>query len=719
MNLKQQNPSTLQFDEFTLHPNEELFFKNSEQISLTPKAFELLRFFVMNEGRLLTKDEILNRVWKDSFVEEGTLARTVSTIRTALGKDARGIIVTVPKKGYRFTATVKQNDLSTQPAFEFVETDAQVAFPLVENNSETIDIRDPRNLRAFVLAALGILIAGLIGGFLWYPRYVEQTSVASPTFATKQITNSNEDERFLGWTNDDKIVFDRGKSNQLYIVNPDGSGETKVIANIPQVKEARIAPDKSKVVYSKTNVEGAFIANLDGTAEEKLPFSFENMAWSADGTKIVFQEMNGLQTAQNNADIFIYSFETKQITRLTKNNFFDGDANFSPDANEVVFSSDRDGNLEIYLMNVDGSNVRRLTDNPANDSFPRFAPDGTQITFNSNRKGESTDVYLMNKSGANEVRLTDSESNSISRGGISPDGTKLAFNSNQNGVYSIFVKDIEPFSSTLILSAESNLQTPSFSPDGKEIVFSTTINEKSGEIRILNLRDKSTRVLLKTTSGKNYPRWSNDGSWIVFHQKVEEKWDIYKIRVDGTELTRLTTHPASDSLPNWFADDKSIVFRSTRNGDATLSEFYKMKSDGTEQVPLSIAKGNLGWETLSPDSLSIVYSCSREQLRGGKLQICVSNTETNDEQILLNRAEDNIHSSFSYDGKKIAFVANSDGNPEIYMMNFDGTGLLRLTRNLKDDENPVFAPDGKSIVFSSNRNGKFALFSIDISNLNQ
>jgi len=63
----------------------------------------------------------------------------------------------------------------------------------------------------------------------------------------------------------------------------------------------------------------------------------------------------------------------------------------------------------------------------------------------------------------------------------------------------------------------------------------------------------------------------------------------------------------------------------------------------------------------------------------------------------------------------IVFASNNDGNNEIYVMNADGTGLFRITRDPADDVTPRFSPDGRRIIFSSNRNGKFALYEIEFS----
>jgi TolB protein len=66
----------------------------------------------------------------------------------------------------------------------------------------------------------------------------------------------------------------------------------------------------------------------------------------------------------------------------------------------------------------------------------------------------------------------------------------------------------------------------------------------------------------------------------------------------------------------------------------------------------------------------------------------------------------------SPDGKLIAFTATSDGNAEIYLMNSDGSGLMRLTRDLADDQWPQWSPDGKKLMFVSNRTGKTAIYEV-------
>src|SRR3984893_10757580 len=94
------------FEPFVLDTDRRTLSRADSPVSLTPKAFDVLLFLVQNPNRLVTKEELLQAVWGDTFVEEGNLKQYVSHLRKALGdnsEDAR-LIVTIARKGYKFTA---------------------------------------------------------------------------------------------------------------------------------------------------------------------------------------------------------------------------------------------------------------------------------------------------------------------------------------------------------------------------------------------------------------------------------------------------------------------------------------------------------------------------------------------------------------------------------------------------------------------------------------
>jgi DNA-binding winged helix-turn-helix (wHTH) protein len=96
------------FGQFVLDPGRRTLSHADVPVFLTPKAFDVLTFLVRNPNRLVTKEELLQGVWGDTFVEEGNLKRYISHLRKALGdnpEDTR-LIATIARQGYQFTAPV-------------------------------------------------------------------------------------------------------------------------------------------------------------------------------------------------------------------------------------------------------------------------------------------------------------------------------------------------------------------------------------------------------------------------------------------------------------------------------------------------------------------------------------------------------------------------------------------------------------------------------------
>jgi len=108
-----------EFDEFRLDGKNRVLLLRQEPVPLTAKAFDTLLALVGNEGQLLTKDSLMHAVWPDSRVEEANLTQTVFMLRKALGQTRdQGYIVTVPGRGYRFVADVKQVPREGPPAVD-------------------------------------------------------------------------------------------------------------------------------------------------------------------------------------------------------------------------------------------------------------------------------------------------------------------------------------------------------------------------------------------------------------------------------------------------------------------------------------------------------------------------------------------------------------------------------------------------------------------------
>src|SRR5580658_6371056 len=96
------------FAEFELDPRRRALFRDDSPVVLTPKAFDVLLFLLQNPNRLVRKEELLQAVWGDTFVEDGSLTQYISHLRKALGDNSEDprLIVTIARKGYQFAGDV-------------------------------------------------------------------------------------------------------------------------------------------------------------------------------------------------------------------------------------------------------------------------------------------------------------------------------------------------------------------------------------------------------------------------------------------------------------------------------------------------------------------------------------------------------------------------------------------------------------------------------------
>jgi DNA-binding winged helix-turn-helix (wHTH) protein/Tfp pilus assembly protein PilF len=109
--MKNNTDCIYEFGPFSLIVEERQLLVDGKQVPLTPKALDILIMLIQNSGRVLEKKEIMDQIWPDTFVEEANLAQNIFTIRKALGENIKGIqyIETIPRRGYRFIASVKKS----------------------------------------------------------------------------------------------------------------------------------------------------------------------------------------------------------------------------------------------------------------------------------------------------------------------------------------------------------------------------------------------------------------------------------------------------------------------------------------------------------------------------------------------------------------------------------------------------------------------------------
>jgi len=105
-----------EFGRFVVDPLDKTIVVDGRSIQLPAKEFETLLLLIENNGRVVTKSDMMSALWQDTFVEEGNLATYISRLRKIVNKDGEKLIETVPKLGYRFTADLRKNFLDSNGA---------------------------------------------------------------------------------------------------------------------------------------------------------------------------------------------------------------------------------------------------------------------------------------------------------------------------------------------------------------------------------------------------------------------------------------------------------------------------------------------------------------------------------------------------------------------------------------------------------------------------
>ncbi len=281
-----------------------------------------------------------------------------------------------------------------------------------------------------------------------------------------------------------------------------------------------------------------------------------------------------------------------QITHGTNMSY--GNPSWSADCSKIAYSAGTaDEHYYIWVINSDGSNPIQVTDGKGVvDLNPSWSPDCSKIIFLRTLGDGSSFIYIINSDGSNLKKLLGATGNPA----VSPDGHYIAFDAGGvDGVpvtpeqgYGIYVMNIDGTNIKRLTDDFGDEVVPSWSPDGKKIVFS-----RGGTIHIMN-SDGSN--MTSTGQGGYFTRWSPDGKHIAFLSgragdrfRSMELYHIYVMDIDGTNITQLTFgNNRSDGLFDWSPDSTKIIFGSAvpPTAPTSVSNLYIMTLDFNLTTPV-------------------------------------------------------------------------------------------------------------------------------------
>jgi Tol biopolymer transport system component/DNA-binding winged helix-turn-helix (wHTH) protein len=611
-----------EFGEYRFDGNSRLLQSSGRVIPLTPKGLDLLLLFLDNQGRALARDELLRSLWSDSFVEEANLSFQISSLRKALGDDGAKYIETLPRHGYRFNCPVRAV-ASTSYALPGAESAAQNATDV----SAQARVR-PVRWRWY---ALSLPVAATLAFAFWFSRggspqrdgnseIMPLPITSFPGFQREPSLSPDGTQVAFSWDGPERNNFD------IY-VNLVGAGSPlRLTRDSAADRSPAWAPDGHSIAflrYSSDVSAGVYVIPALGGRERKIADvavgntaegGISNLAWSPDGRHLVLGCVPPGFSSSVICSVFAQTGEVRPITAGAPS-IGDFSPKVSPDGGSIAFIRLAGGAIgDVYVQSMDRDfmargDSRRLT-------FLSTAVRGVAWTSN----GASILYSAGPLCGLSGIYAVPFRTNWIQRASAlreSPFGeSAVALSASVRGkiVYARSFEDpniwrTELFSDAvreprLLVSSTMIDATPDYSPDGKQIAFSSN---RSGYDELWIADSDGSQPIQLTYSripNTSDPRWSPDGKRIVFNAVSAGESDLYMIEV-GTGVTkRLTDTKENEVETRWSRDGRWIFYSSDKTG---RFELYKMAAEGPGRPVQITRQGGLN-PVESPDGRFLYYA---------------------------------------------------------------------------------------------------------------
>ncbi|MFQ5340517.1 MAG: hypothetical protein ACE5F6_03110 [Anaerolineae bacterium] len=264
----------------------------------------------------------------------------------------------------------------------------------------------------------------------------------------------------------------------------------------------------------------------------------------------------------------------------------------------------------------------------------------------------------------------------------------IAFASYRDGNFEIYAVNPRSLTVRNITRHDGDDMAPAFGPRGLLAWAST--RDGNWEIYAGDVFGRNIRRLTFDSHIDYGPTWSPGGSRIAFSSDRSGNMDIWSLNADGSGgLVQLTNEPSQQRQPAWSPDGNQIAYVSDEDGNDNI---YVRNADGSGKVLVKdLASSNEQFPAWSPDGQWIIFTTDMD----GKQQLYAFNVNQQTLQPVMAEPIFDVEGTWNANGKRVALRSTRDGNTDIYVVSFDGTGLgtglRRLTTHEADDIQPAWS----------------------------
>lgn len=701
-----------QFGDFTVDADQRVLLREDKPVPTTPKVFDTLLILIEGGGLIVEKEELMNRLWPDTFVEETNLTFNIKELRKCLGDNARSplYIETVARRGYRFIAIVEEvlsdsgggtitgrlGTSDSQPKTAATKLESEAAgSPSVEVESTDHHKLNATNAgstpadnassistgkRSVPLAAAMILVLTGVGFMLW----------RSSNGADKNLSDNK------------KVAGKSQLGMPLKIEKLTATGQSRIAA---------ISPDGKYLAY--THAQGIrsaiWLRQLDtNTNVEIVPAAdgpIYGLAFASTGEYLYF--VRGDPTV-----LYRVSSLGGVSTRILDT--LEGDFSISSDDRQIAFirQASPHGLREYSLMiaNADGSGEHTLLARTHPDRLhaPVWSPDNQSIICSyGDSEGGSREVSIA------EISVTDGSKREWSLGkffhiskilwlphksGLILSATKNLEDSNQ--LWRVSYPGLE---TSQITEGSSYYLDLSLTANGDKAVASQAT--LASDICVGSSRELGNLKRMTQATGEFC--WTPGGR-LVYSSTASGNSDLWIMQPDGTEQRQLTNNPAVDKTPAATPDNRYIVFTSNRTGSLQL---WRMNADGGNQIQLTDGAAK-DYPAISPDGKWVLYNTPDDW--------CLWRVSIDGGEPVRLTGYPAYFPSVSPDGKFIACVGGSEPKRKlsILILPFEGGQPLKrfdFSGGGFSKSRIQWTADGKALTYAAERNGPTILIKQSLS----
>ncbi len=725
------------FGDFRLDARRRSLSKNGEKVPLSARNFDLLLFMVENDGRILEHDELLEKVWAGTFVEQATLKKGISALRQILvATPENEFIKTIPRRGYSFVTPVKivpeNNEVfyvreteqeiiveefieTDEPESEFVPTEKTIEIPVSSANflpaAETKE-RNFRRLGIYALTGIAALFVAFFGIKSFFPKTNRQQFSAENVRITR-ITNSGKVVSGTTVSPDGNyVVYPTMEKDGtvLWVRQTTANSQTKLTVPLDgNFWGFAVAPDDSYVYYIFNNTaepqkSGLFKIPLFGGEPQRIAENVSSITISPDGKQLALvriKEETELFTTDANG-------ENPHIITTIPTDSRLWSINWTPDGMSLLCAIRHTVNDKMLFRVVEiapenGMETLVLPEQERNIFGASWLPDKSALLVIAREANADIRQIWQYFPASKEWRRITNDNNSYKLVNLTRDG-KVIVSSQESRLAAIWLSENVSLDKTAVKKMPlinrdnfhqitdgissfdkigwlaGNRLVYSATEDGKELIF--TMNADGANARSITVGDDGIWI---------FPSVAGNKQSIAFLSMRAGIRQVWSVDPDGKNLAKLTDSAAPVSSGLILRDNATVIYQAqSKSGGLGL---FKRTPDGQTAQLTDSASGDFA---VSPD----------EKL----LALETVNAETRQLSVELRSLEDGKtikvfdftpfrQMSFTPDGKNIAFDVKRGDVSQIFLQPLEGGEPQALT-DFQSDEIFGFdwSPDGARLA---------------------